>query len=440
MRIASIIWCTEISGLNVYLFRRLSDDLKKNHLEGAGGYRKLLAPFVDSGHVSITESPPTIKFNWNGSKIFLCHCQYEKDVTKYQGAEIHVLLIDELTHFTDYIYRFLRNRVRLGGLVIPDKYKGLFPRILCGSNPGSCGHNWVKQTFVDYQPEMQISLTSSEEGGMMRQYIPARLTDNKALLDNDPHYADRLKGLGRQDLIDAMLNGDWDIVAGGMFDDLWYKDIHVIKPFKIPETWIIDRAYDWGSSKPYAVGYFAESDGCDVELPNGLIIPTINGDIFLIDEIYGWNGKANQGCKELNTETGKKVVEHDKFIKEKYNIEVRPGPADTAIYVKANGKTKSIAEDMEGVGCYWTDKADKKPGSRVAGAEKVREYLHNSVAREGPGLFIFNNCRHFIRTVPVLPRDEKKTDDVDTEAEDHEYDMVRYRLQQKREITINKWL
>jgi hypothetical protein len=61
---------------------------------------------------------------WNGSKIYLCHCKDEKDIYKYQGAEIHVLLIDELTHFTETMYRFLRNRVRMVGINLPRAYEG----------------------------------------------------------------------------------------------------------------------------------------------------------------------------------------------------------------------------------------------------------------------------------------------------------------------------
>lgn len=48
------------------------------------------------------------------------------------------------------------------------------------------------------------------------------------------------------------------------------------------------------------------------------------------------------------------------------------------------------------------------------------------VPREKPGVFIFNNCRHFIELVPTLPRDELDMDDVDTEAEDHVGDESRY--------------
>ena len=143
MRVVAIMLCMEVAGLQVYLFRRVSDDLRKNHLEGSSGLRAMLASLTDSGHCKFHDSKVTFFEFWNGAKIYLCHCQHEKDMYKYQGAEIHVLLMDELTLFTETIYRFLRGRVRLGGMKVPDKYKGKLPMILCGSNPGNIGHAWV---------------------------------------------------------------------------------------------------------------------------------------------------------------------------------------------------------------------------------------------------------------------------------------------------------
>jgi hypothetical protein len=43
-------------------------------------------------------------------------------------------------------------------------------------------------------------------------------------------------------------------------------------------------------------------------------------------------------------------------------------------------------------------------------------------------LYVFDTCRDFIRTVPSIARDEKDPEDVDTEAEDHIADEVRYRI------------
>ena len=172
-------------------------------MNGSGSFPELLGPFIETKQCQINYSRNEIVWA-NGSKIHLCHCQHEKDVMKYQGAEIHVLLTDELTHFTDYQYRFLRNRVRLGGLRVPDHLRGKLPLILNASNPGSVGHAWVKETFVNFGEPMECKRAPDMEGGMLRQYVPAKLADNPTLTENDPGYIKRLEGLGNQALVRAM--------------------------------------------------------------------------------------------------------------------------------------------------------------------------------------------------------------------------------------------
>jgi hypothetical protein len=400
-------------------------------MEGPSGFPALLAPWIAAKKVNINYSDNSVEF-WNKSKIFLCHCQYEKDVIKYQGAEIHVLLIDELTHFTEKIYRYLRGRVRLAGLKIPDHLKGLFPRIICGSNPGSIGHNWVKFSFIDNASEYEIRKVPRREGGMLRQFIPARLSDNPALSESDPEYDERLEGLGDPELVRAMREGDWDIVAGGMFDDLWKRDKHFIEPFTIPSSWRLDRTFDWGSSRPFSVGWWAESDG--TKAPNGRTYP--RGSLFRFAEWYGWNGKPDVGCKMLAVEIAREIKRlellwHLNGYWAGAQDRVKPGAADSSIFDVENDMC--IARDMQKEGVRWLE-ADKSPGSRKNGAEIFRKYLKASLASpmEHAGVFIFNRCTNFARTIPVLPRDEKIRDDVDTHAEDHIWDETRYRILEPR--------
>lgn len=426
MRVASIAWCMEIPGLQVYLFRRLSDDLVKNHFNGPTGYPTLLKDWVESGHVKINFSQRYIEF-WNGARITLCHCQYEKDKYKYQGAEIHVLLVDELTHFTESIYRYLRGRMRLGALKVPEKHKGKFPRVINGSNPGGTGHNWVKAAFVDMAKPMQIVLQPKKEGGLLRQYIPAKLEDNPTLAETDPDYVDRLEGLGDAALIKAMRDGDWNIVAGGMFDDVWNAEKQQIEPFEIPRSWYIDRGFDWGSSKPFATLWFAESDGTDVTLADGSKRSFPRGSVFIISEFYGWNGKPNEGCRMTGTE----IARHIRLREQEMRRIVHPGPADSSIYNVENGNC--IADDMAKAPHFirWK-KADKSPGSRKNGWDLMRKMLEQSSKGELPGLYIFTTCRHTIRTVPVLPRHATIDGDLDSDAEDHIADVIRYRVSKKR--------
>ena len=253
MRVAAIIWCAMIPGLQVYLFRRIRDDLIKNHMEGPKGFRAMLAPWETAGLVKIVDDE--IRF-WTGSKIYLCHCKDARDIYKYQGAEIHVLIIDELTHFTEAMYRFLRNRVRMVGVTLPAAFAGKFPRILCGANPGNVGHLFVKATFVDDVEPMTLRRMPPSEGGMLRQYIPARLEDNPSMAADDPGYEDRLEGLGSAQLVRAMRHGDWDVIEGAFFD-CWDRSRHTVRPFEVPSHWARFWSGDWGSAKPFSFGLWS---------------------------------------------------------------------------------------------------------------------------------------------------------------------------------------
>ena len=105
MRVLALYYAFNIPNIQIFLFRRLSEDLKKNHLDGANGFNAILNDYINAGVVKVNYTTNQIVFD-NGAKIHLCHCQYQKDVLKYQGVEINVLFIDELTHFDEYIYKF----------------------------------------------------------------------------------------------------------------------------------------------------------------------------------------------------------------------------------------------------------------------------------------------------------------------------------------------
>lgn len=408
IRIAAILWCSTIPGLQVYLFRRIRDDLIKNHMEGPKGFRSLLAGWSICGFADIVEDE--IRF-WNGSKIYLCHCKDEKDIYKYQGAEIHVLLIDELTHFTETMYRFLRNRVRMVGVHVPDEYAGMFPRILCGANPGNIGHLWVKATFVVSGEPMEARRQLAAEGGMVRQFIPAMLEDNPSMVVDDPGYESRLEGLGSQSLVRAMRWGDWDVVEGAFFD-CWERIRHVVRPFEIPEGWLRFRSGDWGSARPFAFYWFAVVP--DPYVIDGLTLP--RGALVVYREWYGCQeGKPNTGLKMTAEEVGAGVKVRDRGEKITYGV------LDPAAFSEDGGP--SIAERM---GCYFR-KADNKrvPGAGALGGwDQMRARLKGN--DEGPMLVFFSTCVHAIRTIPTLQHDPDKPEDLDTEAEDHAADAVRY--------------
>ena len=166
----------------------------------------------------------------------------------------------------------------------------------------------------------------------------------------------------------------------------------------------------------------------------------MRGDIFRIGEWYGWTGRANEGVTMLATDVAKGIVERE--LMWGLHGRVHGGPADSSIYDVENGM--SIGIDMQRPirigtqmhpGVQWT-RADKRPGSRKAGWETMRAMMRaahpvRNGIRESPGLYVMDHCDQFIRTVPVLPRDERDMDDVDTDAEDHIGDEARYRVRSR---------
>lgn len=413
MRAAAITWCTEISGLQVYLFRRISEDLVKNHIEGPKGLRALLAQWVNDGLVVIVEDE--IRF-WNGSKIYLCHCKDEKDRFKYLGAEMHVLLIDELTTFTEVIYRFLRSRVRAVGITIPEKYTGSFPRVLCSSNPGNIGHHWVKAGFIDGAEAMQVREMKDGEGGMMRQFIPAKLQDNPSMAQDDPGYRQRLRGLGSPQLVKAMEDGDWNVIAGAFFPE-FSTDQHVIAPLELPEHWLRFRAADWGSAKPFSIGWYAVSEGELPQFPRGALIK--------YREWYGMQpDRPNEGLRMTAEEVASGIVERDD---EERLFPYPHSVMDPAAFARDGGP--SIAERMyvgSGHRVAWREADNKRVAQRGAmgGWDQLRARLKGE---EGlPMIYFFSTCVHTIRTLPALQHDESRAEDVDTDGEDHAGDETRY--------------
>lgn len=420
MRVGAISWCIAIPGLQVYLFRRVRDDLIKNHLEGPTGFRMLLAPWLD---IWVTIVEDEIRFS-NGSKIYLCHCKDEKDRFKYQGSEIHVLLIDELTHFTEVIYRFLRSRVRMPeSMTIPVEYVGLFPRILCGSNPGGIGHAFVKATWIDSAPAMETWSTPDEEGGFIRQFIPARLSDNPSI--NQRQYTSNLSGLGNPELVKAMLEGDWDVVAGAALDIS--RERHMVRAFTPPRHWTRFQGLDWGYVRPYSIGWYcvveggvtlaAKGDWPEVYLPDGAVVR--------YREKYGWTGKPNEGCREESPEVARAIIATESEAGERMDYRI----ADTQIWAKNDGT--SIYERMYKAtdGKYNPRKSQK---DKQANYSEVCARLSGDKQEDGiylPMFYITENCTQFWRTVPSLILDELRPENgPDEKQENHVWDEVAYSL------------
>ncbi len=371
-----------------------------------------------------------------GEKLLLRHFAKADDYWNYHGHEYPWIAWEELCNWADDAgYRLMMSCCRSSDPNVPRKYRST-------TNPYGPGHNWVKQRFRLPGSRFKVIRDAKDIDGRKEPHrvaIHGHIRENRILLAADPDYIDRIAAAARNPAeLKAWLEGSWDIVAGGMFDDVWDEAVHIVRPFRVPQEWRRDRAFDWGSSHPFSVGWWAESDGSDYMDVDGAWRSTVSGDLFRVREWYGWNGRANEGNRMLAVEISQGIIERE--LAEGDYSTWKPGPADSSIFAVENGM--SIAVDMQKPvrigekmykGTRWTA-ADKRPGSRITGWEMCRKRLKQSKStepgrpREKPGMFIVDGCEQFRRTFPVLPRDDKKLDDVNTDAEDHIGDEVRYRV------------
>lgn len=309
------------------------------------------------------------------------------------------------------------------------------------TNPYGPGHNWVKARFIDPAPAGAIyttkinvfhpGLQKDVEIERRQQAIFGSYKENPYL---DPLYIAELESITDPNIRAAWLEGDWDIVAGGAIDDVWRKEIHILPRFTVPDSWYIDRSMDWGSSHPCSIGWFAEANGeeCQVHFDDGstwTFCPP-RGSLIQIGELYLTTSfGSNKGLRKSSTEVAQMVREYE--IKQMnlgwFPKQPNPGPADNQIRNVNDASSDTIEKKMADEGIAWTE-SDKSPGTRKIGLQLLRDRLEAAIKRpEDPALFFMENCRASIATLPTLPRDEDDLDDVDTEAEDHPYDMVRYR-------------
>ena len=416
IRAAFIAWAEMIPGLQLGLFRRMYPDLKANHLEGPTSFPELLSGAVNEGRCRIVQGEIT----WsNGSRISLNHCQHDKDRFRYQGAEFHVLGFDELTHFSKDIYTYLRGRLRMTGLNLPPHLRRLFPRIIAGSNPGGLGHAWVKEMFVDHGPE-RIHRTSKKEGGMLRQFIPAKLSDNAILTASDPEYGDRLEGLGDPVLVQALKDGNWDVAAGAMYGDVWRKGTHTCEPFPIPVDWDIWMGADDGYSAPAAVYWLTQDPK--------------HKTIYVIAELYESKMLPGAMAEKIKRISAQIMRRHGPTHTEPNGPTVTfKGNLDAAAFNDNGTGEIPRGNQLKEHGIRFVP-VEKWPGSRVHRAQNLHKMLAKNDDDENgrPGIIFFTTCKHAIKTIPTIPRDPNNIEDVDTDSEDHAYDGVTYGLQYKK--------
>lgn len=400
LRAMALKRCVSTPGATVALFRKTHPALRDNHIlkflsevpQRSGG--RTLYKYSQQEH--------EIVFS-NGSRIQFRHCDHEDDVYNYMGAEWDMLLIDEVTQFSAHQYTMLRSRVRWPTDQIQPS--GWHRRIVSCGNPGGIGHNYFKQNFVDAASPGDVFPAIEEGTGWPRMFLRASLRDNPSITEDD--YRATVAGISDPVLRKAYMTGNWNITGDQMFNE-FDREIHTDRGFPIPREWRRRHGLDYGWSNPMCFLWGAI-------IPANEEIPTQNPAlrvsplprIAIYRELY---------------ET--KLYPQMQALKVKaFSGDEPRGPifADRSMFSKEPGA--NYAANYAAMGVHL------QPSGRdtVLGAARVHQSLDYAGGLP-PELLIFDGCKNLLRTLPNLPRDKNNLEKVDTNAEDHAFDALRYML------------
>jgi len=351
----------------------------------------------------------------NGATLKFRPLEKDSDGEKYQGQDFTDIYMEEMTNYaTPKPINRLRATLRSANGV-PCQLHGT-------GNPGGPGHHWVKARYIDPNPAGFEVLREKLKNGNIQEriFIPAKLDDNIKLIQADPNYENNLYMSGSEALVRAWRWGDWNIVEGAFFDCWTHRMIH--KPFLVPRDWTRLVSFDWGSAKPFSVGWWAVVQD-DYTTSEGILLP--RGYALRYREWYG--------CKE--PDVGLRMVAEavGAGIKERTGTEhINDWVADPAIFKEDGGPSQAERMKLPFRGADNTRIArDGHMGgwdmmrSRMVG---TRTYNDDGVLQEDgvPMIGCFNTCVHSIRTIPALQHDTNRAEDLDTSSEDHAADDWRY--------------
>ena len=346
----------------------------------------------------------------DGSRLKFRFLERDTDAEKYQGHSYSRVYFEELTNFPSP-----GPVMKLMATLRSSEHGDIGFRAT--ANPGGPGHFWVKARYITPAPlgwqilqDRFFDPIGKQWRTVERVFIPSRLGDNRKLLDADPMYVARLQQSGNAELVRAWLEGDWNVAVGAFFPEFGLR--HVIPTMPLPEKWPRYLAHDWGSSAPFSVQWIAVATD-PLEAGAGVVIP--RGALVVYREWYGASSPG-VGLKLTAEELAEGIVQ-------RCTLDEWKNPKNVAgldLFKEDGGP--SLHERMYRHRKVMFGPADT---SRLAGWDQVRSRLKGE-GDKGPMLYVMDCCTDLIRTLPGLPHDEANPEDIDTEAEDHAADALRY--------------
>lgn len=401
--ILAICWIQKYPGEWVLFLRKTFPELEQKPIPRS---KELIPPSV----AKYNESKHRWMFHAFGNGV-LQFGSLDKDgeEEKYRSSEFSLIEWDELTNFQGRQYIYLLSRNRTSKL-----HANFKPKVVAATNPGGIGHLFVKERFIDPAPPETVWSPPATEDDLRlgfpprkRLFVPAKVTDNQALLTANPGYLQALNELPEAERA-ALRDGTWDSFIGQYFA-CWNRDLHVVKPFEIPRHWRRFLSLDYGM----------DMTACYEHVTDG------SGKAYTINEIYQ---------KDLSLPEAAEVI-LKRFEGNKYQYMVAsPDLWNRRQETGRSGIEILLSSGLKKLHCPITEADDR----RVIGWQNMYDYLLPRKDEEGnlsPRWQIFENCYNLIKTLPALVRDKKEPSDIADNLDDHGAESCRYFLKSRPPIS-----
>lgn len=420
-------------GTRHLIFRRTFEELWDNHITKLFEEFPITTGWYNAQHKEMVV--PTGRGK-QSSIIKFGYAEHKGDIYKFQGKDYLTQLRDEATHLTEEEHVFLDGCARyVGDLPVT-------PKVVYTMNPGSRGHAYIKRVFItkEYRenedPKDWAFIQSygwDNYGWFFKELQRDSITAKQFYSwSNDKRfkYYVTQTDYGRKQYAQPeterlqYLYGDWDVFAGQFFSE-FRRDLHVIKPFRIPEWWERFSAGDWGYTSPACNLWFActPDDWCQIEQSDGRVVIIPPRSVITYRE--SWVTKKT--TPQL-AELWAKLNGSDKL---RYRL------MDPA-FGPTRGGGVSVQEEFNSNGWPVVD-ADN---DRLNGWARVRQYLswhrdeRSGEMTQWPHFYTFDTCKNLVRTIPQMVHDGNVPEDLDSDSEDHAVDPWRYGLMSRPPLSL----
>lgn len=396
----------EQDGTHVYIFRRTLQDLRRSvfneimkqmaKYQNLPDYQKALLPNGKRLTIMYNSQESVFKFS-NDSFIQFAYLDNIADRYRYQSAEIHLLLVDELTHFLQDDYEYLKTRVRSAD----DRRL----RIMAATNPGNVGHGWVRDYFIESKdPEIHRipeETWTDPESGATRIFIPAKLDDHPSKLFRES-YGKVLSAIPDKQLRAALRDGDWHVFEGQVYTE-WDKEKHVLT--KMPVNLTECKKYigfDWGYNDWACATWIAVAPENEQGVKH----------MYVYRELYDRHKPPTWWAEEIRN-----YLDHEE-------VEYMILPHDCYSHLGGNQTIAKTFMDHD-IHCVRADSLSH--AAKLHRMALMHQLLDTS--KDGtPVLQFLKTCANNIRTIPDLPYSETKPEEISEKSEDHAFDATTYGL------------